>query len=468
MVVLPYPALGHLLPLIHLATKLATTGIIVTLLNVDSIHENLSRQWRCPDGMDIRLEQVHCDVFIPCGIDAKALKDTDGLLESLERLQIPVEELVREMQPPPCCIISDYFMRWAVGITKKLGLKVVTFWPGNAAWSSIHHHTQLLVSSGDANLGLDENKLIRYVPGLDAFRCRHLPSYFRRKLVGFILEFFSVSADRMKDADWILVNSISELETHAFDAMQGALANKNFVSVGPLFPCHTSPRVSLRDEKSECLEWLHTQATTSVLYISFGSLCLFPERQIVELAAGLEASKQPFLWADVRHEFASSEALRGFAERSRPRGMVVSWAPQLQVLAHHSIAGFLSHCGWNSVLESIFYGVPLLGWPCHTEQSMNCKLVEDWKIGRRLSDDQDVARGRVEEVIRDFLEGQGMGEIRARMAALRSTVRSTTDQGGTSHENLKRFADAVNVSAIAGATWHGKSRPCGSHKNDAT
>ncbi|KAI5059695.1 hypothetical protein GOP47_0026014 [Adiantum capillus-veneris] len=119
--------------------------------------------------------------------------------------------------------------------------------------------------------------------------------------------------------------------------------------------------------QTECLSWLNLQAESSVIYVAFGSLAKLSVEEIQELAVGLEASGSPFLWV-IREDAVTMEELpqvlpEGFLERTRGKGMIISWAPQVRVLAHKAVGGFLSHCGWNSTVESLWAGVPLLCCP---------------------------------------------------------------------------------------------------------
>ncbi|XP_024521123.1 UDP-glycosyltransferase 86A2 [Selaginella moellendorffii] len=480
VVLVPYPAQGHIPPMIHLARKLAANEIIVTLVNVDSVHKMLLKQWSCPPGSDIRLEQVECGLKLPAGVDASCLENPEALFDAVDSLKAPVEELVRELTPTPCCIIADFFLGWPLELARTLGTGCAIYWPGNAAWSSLHHHMKLLEAHGDLfcqgkpkflsvvvnqvceiHAGeREEDRIITYIPGVPGLEYGDLPEYFKRKLgTPSRRLLFDYDQDRMKHCEWILVNSMAELEPETFHAMQAALPASKFAAIGPLFPVshHESPAalkgVSLRDEEDGCLKWLDTRAESSVLYVSFGSISVLSEDTFQEIAAGLEASEQAFLWVNredlVKRSATHDEFYAGFLERTREQGMVVSWAPQVRVLAHSSIGGFLSHCGWNSTLESICYGVPLLGWPCHSEQRTNAKLVEeDWRVGKRLwrrGDGGTVTRGVVEQRITEFMSGMDKEEIWARAKDLKNVARATANPGGNSHENLAAFARAVKT-----------------------
>ncbi|XP_024532381.1 UDP-glycosyltransferase 71A15 [Selaginella moellendorffii] len=146
------------------------------------------------------------------------------------------------------------------------------------------------------------------------------------------------------------------------------------------------------------------------------------------------------------------EFLERFKEAVRSFGLVVSWAPQVDILRHPSTAGFLSHCGWNSILESVASAVSMLCWPCVAEQNLNCKLiVEDWKIGLKFScvtmpDPPEVmARDEFVEVVERFM-GTDSEHLRINVKKLSEEARRAVSRGGSSYENLQRFAQAVKIS----------------------
>jgi UDP:flavonoid glycosyltransferase YjiC (YdhE family) len=176
-----------------------------------------------------------------------------------------------------------------------------------------------------------------------------------------------------------------------------------------------------------------------VLYVSFGSFVAMPPSQFEEIAMGLRDSGVRFFWvardraADLRHKCGGN-------------GLAVAWCEQQKVLCHPSVGGFLSHCGWNSVLEAVCAGVPLLGFPVSWDQLVNARMVaEEWKVGIDLreqrGEDGTVGRAAISAAVRklmDFDSGAGQ-EMRRRAAQLRQVSRSTVQEGGSSHRSLNSF-----------------------------
>ncbi|KAL4595004.1 hypothetical protein ACB092_12G060000, partial [Castanea dentata] len=176
-------------------------------------------------------------------------------------------------------------------------------------------------------------------------------------------------------------------------------------------------------DEHECLKWLNSQPSRSVVFLSFGSMGLFSGKQLREMAVGLENSGQRFLWVvrnpppDNEKEPNLDELMpKGFFERTKDKGFVVKqWAPQVEVLSHESVGGFVTHCGWNSVLEAISVGVPMVAWPLYAEQRLNrVFLVEEMKVALGLKEMEDglVSAEELEKRVRELFESEVGREVR--------------------------------------------------------
>ncbi|GFP83141.1 hydroquinone glucosyltransferase [Phtheirospermum japonicum] len=223
--------------------------------------------------------------------------------------------------------------------------------------------------------------------------------------------------------------------------------------VGPLI--RTGPEAE-SDQGPEILKWLNDQPQKSVIYVSFGSGGTLSLEQITELALGLEMSGHKFLWV-VRspQENAAAAYLntpenimndplhylpQGFLERTKNRGLVVAlWAPQIQILGHGSTSGFLTHCGWNSILESAVFGVPLIAWPLCFEHKMNAVFLRDGlKAAIRVKGNENgvVESGHVSEVVKQLMEGEEGKIIRERMMDVKIAAGNALSQEGSSSKAL--------------------------------
>ncbi|KAF3647235.1 Zeatin O-xylosyltransferase [Capsicum annuum] len=221
-------------------------------------------------------------------------------------------------------------------------------------------------------------------------------------------------------------------------------------AVGPILPTKLD---CVSNRNGVCLEWLNKQPPRSVLYVSFGTTTSFSDREIKDLAMGLEQSKQRFLWvlrdAD-RGDIFTGEARKielpeGFEERVEGTGLVVrEWAPQAQILAHSSTGGFMSHCGWNSCIESITMGVPIAAWPMHSDQPINGFLVTEMlKIGLIVREwekrEELVSASTIENVVRKLMASEEGDAIRKRAEELGVAVRRSTEKEGASRMELDSF-----------------------------
>ncbi|CAN5961946.1 unnamed protein product, partial [Sphagnum jensenii] len=243
---------------------------------------------------------------------------------------------------------------------------------------------------------------------------------------------------------------------------------KVILEIGPLFPeaqfCDdgTGDHIikETTHEKHPCILWLDLQVPSSVLFISFGSVATLSAPQILDLAAGIEASNQPFLWIlrppdapMVTHgcdgALPALEFLPpGFEERTRDRGMIyLGWAPQVEILHHPAVGGFLSHSGWNSVLESICAGIPILSWPMVSEQKLICRfLVDTAKLAIEIQKNKDgLVTNEVEQKARALMQGEEGQCIKRNVVKMQRNARKAVADGGISKQNFEAYIDHLRT-----------------------
>ncbi|KAK1427099.1 hypothetical protein QVD17_15782 [Tagetes erecta] len=272
------------------------------------------------------------------------------------------------------------------------------------------------------------------------------------KFIAVQHEFAKLSSGRIYNTCRVVEQPILELlETEARNR------NKLLWALGPFNPVNiqSESKFSRKDggPADQCLDWLDKQASKSVIFVSFGTTTSFSEQQIIEIANGLEASNHKFIWvvrdADrgdlAKDDITHVKLPQGFEERVKDRGLVVrGWASQLNILAHPSIGGFMSHCGWNSCIESMSMGVPIAAWPMHSDQPNNAVLVTKiLKVGIVVKEwcqrEQVVAATVVEESVRKLLGSKEGEEIRKRAMAMGCRLRMSVKDGGISQMELKSF-----------------------------
>lgn len=193
-----------------------------------------------------------------------------------------------------------------------------------------------------------------------------------------------------------------------------------------------------------CMKWLNERSKRSVTYVSFGSLAVFGAEQMEELALGFKRTNCYFLW--VVRESEEAKLPKGFAEEISDKGLVVSWCNQLEVLAHEAIGCFFTHCGWNSTLESLSLGVPMIGMPYWSDQSTNAKFIMDvWKLGLKVRIDENkiVRQEEVERCIREIIEGEKGKEILANANKWKVLAKKAVDVGGSSDKSIDEFVSKL-------------------------
>ena len=226
--------------------------------------------------------------------------------------------------------------------------------------------------------------MLDFLPGISTSRLGNVPveTLKTKDLTHPFFQIIVQSFLRGAESQRVLVNSFDGVEAGAMEALRAK--NVKMTPIGPTFGVgHKKDSPSLLDEaQSKCLQWLDKQAPKSVVYVAFGSAGFLSREEMRELVAALEAFGRPFLWA-IRDGSATESLPVSFRAGNLPteKGLIVSWAPQKEVLGHASVGAFVSHCGWNSLLESIWNGVPVVGCPRMAEQNTNMWLAQEWGIG---------------------------------------------------------------------------------------
>ncbi|KAL8126882.1 anthocyanidin 3-O-glucosyltransferase 2-like [Apium graveolens] len=275
-------------------------------------------------------------------------------------------------------------------------------------------------------------------------------------------------ATRLRKIKAIFVNTVLELEAHAIKFLEDDRNLPLIYHVGPLINLKYVETTS-HDKKSDLdiVPWLDRQPCSSVVFLCFGSKGSFDTEQVKEIACALELSGQRFLWS-LRRPSQNKEIMEplkdyedynevlpeGFLERTSEIGKVIGWAPQMTILSHPAVGGFVSHCGWNSTLESIWFGVPIATWPMYAEQQINAfQLVKESGIAVEIKMDYrkddflnnesaEVVKAEViERGIRFVMDGES--ELRSKMKEMKDKCREATAEAGSSYTSLGQFIEAV-------------------------
>lgn len=285
------------------------------------------------------------------------------------------------------------------------------------------------------------------VPGMINMRLKDFPTLIRTdNRSDIMLNFMSEEAQNCLKSSAIILNTFDELEHEVLEAI--SVRSPKIYTIGPLslLEKHTplsraeSLRSSLWKEDSKCLGWLDKRRKNSVLFVSYGSITVMSDQHFKEFAWGLANSKHPFLWV-VRPDMVMGNSgilSEEYYEEIENRGLMVNWCPQDQVLSHPSVGAFLTHCGWNSTLESIGGGKPVICWPFFDEQPTNCLyLCNVWGIGIEIS--RDVKRDEVTMLAKKMMEGEKGKRMRNKALHWKKKAEDATNIGGSSYNNFNKF-----------------------------
>lgn len=472
-VCIPYPAQGHINPMLKLAKLLHSRGFHITFVNTEFNHSRLLRS-RGPSALDgltsFRFETI-TDGLPPT--DADATQDIPALCLSTERHSLrPFRHLLDRLNkaakvtgdvPPVSCIVSDGAMFFTLDAAEELGVPEVLLWTASACGFLGYAQYDKLLDLGltpfkDANFltNGDLDTVLDWVPAMKGIRLRDIPSFIRttdpdEPMIGYILRLVQMS----KRASAILFNSFDALENDVVKYLSSIFPP--IYTLGPL-PYLLEP-IEAHDEKTTsigsnlwkedplCLQWLDSYAPGSVVYVNFGSITVMTNDQLIEFAWGLGNSKQPFLWI-TRPDLVTGDSAvlpPEFLEETRSRGLIASWCNQEKVLAHPAIGGFLTHSGWNSTVESISNGVPMVCWPFFAEQQINCwYCCTKWGIGMEI--DSNVKRGEVERQVMELMEGEKGKEMKRKAMEWKALAQEATTSHNGSSFNLDHLITNVLLS----------------------
>jgi len=265
-----------------------------------------------------------------------------------------------------------------------------------------------------------------------------------------MVEFFIEAANQFHRASAIVFNTYNELESDVLNALYSMFSS--LYTIGPLPSLlNQTPHnylaslgSNLWKEDTKCLEWLESKEPESVVYVNFGSITVMTPDQLLEFAWGLANSKKYFLWI-IRPDLVIGGSIilsSEFENEISNRGLIASWCQQEQVLNHPSIGGFLTHCGWNSTIESICAGVPMLCWPFFADQPTNCRFIcNEWEIGIEIN--TNVKRDEVAKLINEMLFGEKGKKMRQKVMELKKKAEENTSPGGCSNLNLDHVIKEV-------------------------
>ncbi|XP_020080582.1 anthocyanidin 5,3-O-glucosyltransferase-like [Ananas comosus] len=462
VVLFPSPGMGHLVSMVELGELLLrTNSLSVTILTLDPpFHTGATAT-----NFVARAAESHPDIsFLP--LDAPTATTAPSPASSSPHHEALAFDLLRRSVPsllsalravslssPVRALVLDFFCTDALDAAAALRIPAYFFFTSSASALAAFLHLPFLHSHLPSSFKDMGDTPVAF-PGHPDIPASHMPLPMLDRAddayKGFIRHF-----ERMVSAQGILVNTFEWLEPRALGALRAGLC----VPGRPVPPVYCVGPLT-RGGKStghECLRWLDAQPRGSVVFLCFGSLGVFTAEQLREIATGLERSGHRFLWVVRASEDPNRLFTRpaepdlgrvlpeGFVERTKERGLVVkTWAPQVEVLRHAATGGFVTHCGWNSVLEGICAGAAMIAWPLYAEQRMNkVVLVQEWGLGLGIEgydrEDGVVGAAEVERKVRMLMEGEEGRRVRERVAAAKDAAAKAVAERGASREALNEL-----------------------------
>ncbi|CAN0846374.1 Scopoletin glucosyltransferase [Linum grandiflorum] len=401
-------AQGHMIPIVDMARLFSRRGvkstIITTPLNALLFSHKIKRD--AEQGLRIQTHIIDfpfAEAGLPEGCEnVNAIKSPDMLFPffmSMHAFRQPVEQLLKLWKPD--CIVADLFFPWATQSAHSLGIPRL-FFNGTSSFAiCVESDSEPFVMPG--------------LPHRIEFTKLQLPPFWKELEPGYSEHYREVVGTK---AWFIGPLSLSNKGSTLEKAERGKTA---------------------AIDGHECLRWLDCREPNSVLYICFGSMSDIPDAQLLEIAAALEASGQGFIWV--------------FEERMEGKGLVIKgWAPQVLILDHEATGGFMTHCGWNSTLEGVAAGVPMVTWPLGAEQFLNGRLVTDvLRVGVGIGceewsrEDRKMVVGReeIERAVSEVMVGEDAEEMRERAMELKVKAVKANEEGGSSYSDLKSLLEEL-------------------------
>ncbi|KAL8526088.1 hypothetical protein ACS0TY_015345 [Phlomoides rotata] len=451
-IMMSLPFQGHINPFINLALDLASTGITITFVHLESVHRRLSKTHRETDffsearesGLDINYRTISDGLPLDFDRDLHVGAYWISLFQDFPALVDDfVGEMIRSDPNPIHFLVTDTVYVWPTTIARKYGLVNVCVWTQPALVFTVAYHRDLLIQKGHLPTKENEKVEIDYIPGVRSISTGDLMRAYRQ-LDHIMTKIFFTAINEAKKADFVLHNTVQEIEPETLSVLNNYQPN---YAIGPLNFSRINSSIvskSLRVE-SDCTTWLDSKPPGSVLYVSFGSISQASKVVIEEIAYGLLLSEVNFIWVARESMTGYSDAdynvlPSGFEDESNDRGMIIPWCDQIGVLSNPGIGGFLTHCGWNSIVESMWCGVPMICYPLSYDQPTNRKLVvDDLKVGVSLCDGASIDRNEVAEKIKSFMSGVVLERLRQEAKNVKGILRNALEIDGSSKRNFDQF-----------------------------
>ncbi|MED6197204.1 hypothetical protein PIB30_054417, partial [Stylosanthes scabra] len=431
--VFAFPFGSHPAPLFNLVLKLSHSApnLSFSFISTQQSNNALISKSQSPQNNNINFYNIKD------GISENHVLTSDHPLEKINlflqaaphNLQNGIDMAVQQTNQRVTSIIADAFVLPSFHVAQNLGVPWLPFWPPFSCGLSAYINTDIILQHYRSSSNDDPRRNLDFLPGLNMMRLEDLPEDLIND--GENQTLFSKTLASLgkvlPDAEAVIMNHFEELDPPMFVSdMRSKL--KSMLYVGFL-TLNKMPLPPSETDVTGCLWWLDKQGSRSVVYVSFGMVVTPPEEEIVAVAEALEESGFPFLWSLKEH--AKKLLPEGFVERTESKGKVVPWCPQKEVLGHASVGVFVTHCGSNSVLESISNGVPMLYRPFFGDHGMAGRMVEVvWKIGVGVMEGGVLKKDRLVNGLNAVMVGDEGKKMRENAQILKKTVMDAASPQG--------------------------------------
>ncbi|KAJ3694762.1 hypothetical protein LUZ60_000139 [Juncus effusus] len=451
ILLIPFPAQGHILPFLDFAHLLSLRNFSLTILTTPSdLHILTPLLSKSPSIQTLTLP-FPSHPSVPCGVtNTKGQHPTFffTLIGVLAELKDPILSWIQSQTDNPIsAIISDFFVGWAQPLAEQLGIPRVVFSPsGVLATAVMHSLFRRIPKRPDSDSTNDEYSIsFPDIPNCPSYKWRKLSMLYRTYVEGDpVSEAVKQNFLWNLESSCFISNTFVDLECAYFGRPLKDLGLKRVWAVGPLAPSDgTIERGGVGSVSfTEISAWLDSRQKGSVLYVSFGSIATLTATQAALIASALERSGVSFIWV-----MSEDTIPDGFTEKNSHNGMVIrGWAPQVAILRHQSVGYFLTHCGWNSVLEAVAAGVAMLAWPMTADQFINARLVVEeagvavraWEGGFGTAPEEAELVKLIEEMIGE--KGKG---VRKRVEEMKEIAAEAVREGGSSFVELEGLVEEL-------------------------
>lgn len=455
---------GHINPTLRFAKRLISKGVHVTIVTTQLVRDRMLKYNNVTstntNSQNSQNKQIQFEFFSDgLSLDFDREKNTEIFINSMRTSSLITN--LAKTRDYYCIIVDPVLLTNIQNLAIQLEIPVAFLWMQPCATFSISYRYFSNINSFP-NLD-DPNEKVE-LPGLPLLKVRDFPTYM---LPSFPQHNRQIMVDMCQACDnnvkWVLANTIYEWEEECVKSMSNL---SPVYTIGPLVSEFilgenekNNVSMNMWNAEDSCIDWLDNKPNSSVIYIAFGSIIELKQKEVDNIAMALKNSKKSFLWVIKPklkgYEKDATKLPIGFLEETNGRGLVVTWCQQEKVLSHPALACFMTHCGWNSTVESVSSGVPLIGYPFWLDQPTIAKIiVKEFGNGVTLNFEVNEVPSveEIERCIKEIMDGPNAKEIKNKAIEMKEIARKALVEGGSSDKSIDQFVkDLVHAHNFARA-----------------